>query len=44
MALAVYNRHKDKKVVYTLDPEAEEVYEQIAEKYNGQFNLKYAGK
>ena len=43
IALAIYNHHKDRKIVYRLDPYAEEVYEHIAEKYNGQFNLKYSG-
>ena len=44
IALAVYNHHKENKVVYKLDAHAEEVFEKIAEKYNGQFNLKYASK
>lgn len=44
ISLAIYDHHKDNKVVYKLNPHAEEVYEKIAEKYNGQFNLKYAGE
>ena len=29
--------------MYKLDAEAEVVYEEIAEKYNDQFNLKWSG-
>lgn len=43
IALAIYNHHKDTKIIYELDSESEDIYEHITEKYNGQFNLKYAG-
>ena len=37
------NYHKDKSIMYELDAEAEVVYEEIVEKYNDQFNLKWSG-
>lgn len=39
----IYNFHKDKEIVYKLYAEAEDVYEDIVEKYNDQFNLKWSG-
>ena len=38
----IYNYHKDKSIMYKLDAEAEVVYEEIVEKYNDQFNLKWS--
>ena len=40
---AIYVHHRDKDTLYQLSPEAEEVYEEICEKYNDQFNLKWSG-
>ena len=42
--LEILKYHHDIDTCYELDEEAEEVYEQIIDKYNGQFNLKYSGK
>ena len=39
----IYLLHRDKDTLYELSPEAEEVYEEICEKYNDQFNLKWSG-
>ena len=39
----IYMHHVDKDVMYELSQEAEEVYENICEKYNDQFNLKWSG-
>ena len=33
--------HKSQEVLYTLDEEAESVFEVITDKLNDQFNLKY---
>ena len=43
IANTIYNYHKDKSIMYELDAEAEVVYEEIVEKYNDQFNLKWSG-
>lgn len=40
---AIYLHHRDKDTLYELSREAEEVYEEICEKYNDQFNLKWSG-
>ena len=40
----IYKYHKEKDVMYSLDEEAQEVYDEIVEKYNAQFNLKWSGK
>ena len=42
IANAIYNYHKDKSIMYELDAEAEVVYEEIVEKHNDQFNLKWS--
>ena len=42
IALGIYDYHYGKKIVYQLSDEAEEVYEEIVEKYNEQFNMKWA--
>ena len=34
--------HEDKDTCYTLDEEAEKLFERITDKYSGQFNLKYS--
>ena len=34
--------HLDKDTCYTLSEEAEQIFEQITDKYSGQFNLKYS--
>ena len=34
--------HQEKAICYVLDEEAKELYEEIFDKYNGQFNLKYS--
>ena len=44
ICLNIFQHHIDKSITYELDKEAEEVYEAIINKYNGQFNLKYSGK
>ena len=43
IANAIYNYHKDKSIMYELDAEGEVVYEEIVQKYNDQFNLKWSG-
>ena len=43
VCLSLFKLHRDKAICYTLDEEAEELYEEIFDKYNGQFNLKYSG-
>ena len=42
--LEILKHHFDKETLYTLDPEADELYETIYDKYSGQFNMKYSGK
>ena len=42
VCLSLSKLHRDKAICYTLDEEAEEFYEEIFDKYNGQFNLKYS--
>ena len=34
--------HHDKDICYSLDKEAEQLFEWITDKYSGQFNLKYS--
>ena len=34
--------HNDKDICYSLDDEAEQLFERITDKYSGQFNLKYS--
>ena len=43
VCLALFKLHRDKSICYQLNEEAEELYEEIFDKYNGQFNLKYSG-
>ena len=38
----IFVHHSETDTCYTLDEEAEKVYENITDKYNGQFNLKYS--
>ena len=38
----ILGHHLDKDTCYTLSEEAEQVFEQITNKYSGQFNLKYS--
>ena len=38
---AILEHHKDKDILYTLNEEAESIFEIITDKLNGQFNLKY---
>lgn len=42
IALAIFEWHNGKKICYSLNGESEEAYESIVEKYNDQFNLKWA--
>ena len=43
VCLALFKIHHEKAICYKLNDEAEELYEDIFDKYNGQFNLKYSG-
>ena len=43
ICLHIFNYHAQNQVVYELDEDAAEVYEEMFDKYNGQFNLKYGG-
>ena len=38
---AILEYHKDKEILYTLNEEAEGIFEVITDKLNDQFNLKY---
>ena len=38
----IFLYHEEKDTCYTLDPEAEKLFEKITDKYSGQFNLKYS--
>ena len=38
----IFVHHSETGTCYKLDEEAEKVYENITDKYNGQFNLKYS--
>ena len=40
--LNILTYHEDKDTCYTLDDEAEKLFECITDKYSGQFNLKYS--
>ena len=42
VCLSLFKLHRDKAICYTLDEEAEELHEEMFDKYNGQFNLKYS--
>ena len=42
VCLSLFKLHREKAICYTLDEETEELYEEIFDKYNGQFNLKYS--
>ena len=44
VCLEIFKFHHDKERLYELDTEADELYETIFDKYNGQFNLKYSGE
>ena len=43
VCLALYKINHEKAICYKLNDEAEELYEEIFDKYIGQFNLKYSG-
>lgn len=43
MMREIYMHHFERDIMYELSEEAEEVYENICEKYNDQFNLKWSG-
>ena len=43
VCLALFKIHHEKGICYKLNDEAEELYKEIFDKYNGQFNLKYSG-
>lgn len=43
VCLAIYDYHHDQHICYELNDDAENLYEQIFDRYNEQFNLKYAG-
>ena len=44
VCLALFKIHHEKAICYKLNDEAEDHrYEEIFDKYNGQFNLKYSG-
>ena len=38
----IFGHHHDKDTCYTLDEEAEKLFEEITDKYSGQFNLQYS--
>ena len=38
----IFSFHQDVDICYTLDDEAEKLFERITDKYSGQFNLKYS--
>ena len=38
----IFAHHSETDTCYRLDEEAEKVYKNITDKYNGQFNLKYS--
>ena len=40
--LKIFVHHHEKDICYTLDDEAEQLFERITDKYSGQFNLKYS--
>ena len=40
----IFKFHHGQERLYELDTEADELYETIFDKYNGQFNLKYSGE
>ena len=40
--LKIFSIHHDKDICYTLDNEADQLFERITDKYSGQFNLKYS--
>ena len=40
---SLFKLHQGKSICYTLNEEAEDLYGEIFDKYNGQFNLKYLG-
>ena len=43
VCLALFKIHHEKAICYKLNDEAEELHEEIFDKYNRQFNLKYSG-
>ena len=43
VALELYKFHRASEMVYALDAEAEQLFEEMFDKYNGQFNMKYSG-
>lgn len=43
VVLGIFKSHFNANIVYELDDEAMEAFESIYDKYNGQYNMKYAG-
>lgn len=41
VALNVFNYHEENEIVYVLSPDATIAYEQIVQRYNKQFNMKW---
>lgn len=39
----IFKLHSENEMCYKFDSEADEIYEKIFDKYNAQYNLKYAG-
>lgn len=44
ICLRIFSYHSENPICYELDNDASKVYQEMFDKYNGQFNLKYAGK
>ena len=38
----IFTHHHEQEICYTLNEEAEKLFEEITDKYSGQFNLKYS--
>lgn len=38
----IFAFHQDKDICYVLDEQADKLFEEITDKYSGQFNLKYS--
>ena len=41
--MGIFDLHYQSNIVYELDDEAKGLFEEIFNKYNGQYNLKYSG-
>ena len=44
LALEIYNLHYQTDTLYELDGEAEDAFEVIVDRYNGQYNRRFLGK